>query len=274
MVLDYNGLLRELQIESDRLQTLLKTLPPEQWELPTPAEGWAIRDQVSHLAYFDDAAHAAIIEPDRFRRESSELMSGGMDFPDRLVVQFRSLDYEKLLAWFLRSRTELLKALQASDPRARIPWYGPDMSAASSATARLMETWAHGHDIYETLGVPHPTTPGLQSIAHLGVSTFAFVHRLNGKPAPTTPVRVELTSPDGSEVWTWGPDDESLNLVRGSAEDFVLVVTQRRNVIDTALDVCGDVAHEWMRIAQAFAGAPSPARPPLAQTDSEHEVNT
>ncbi|MFZ2174674.1 MAG: TIGR03084 family protein, partial [Rhodococcus sp. (in: high G+C Gram-positive bacteria)] len=48
------------------------------------------------------------------------------------------------------------------------------------------------------------------------------------------------------------------------AEDFVLVVTQRRNVTDTRLVVTGPVAQTWMGIAQAFAGAPGSGRPSLA----------
>ena len=129
------------------------------------------------------------------------------------------------------------------------------MSVASSATARMMETWAHGQDVYDTLGLVHPPTRGLRSIAHLGVATFAFCHTNNGLPVPDQPVRVELDSPDG-ELWTWGPDDAD-NVVRGPATDFVLTVTQRRHWSETGLTVVGPVAEAWLDIAQAFAGAPS-----------------
>jgi len=119
-----------------------------------------------------------------------------------------------------------------------------------------METWAHGQDVYETVGVAHPASTGLRSIAHLGVSTFGFAHRLNGLEVPDDPVRVDLRGPDSDEIWRWGPADAH-NRVVGQAEDFVLVVTQRRRVGDTALEIHGSVASTWMDIAQAFAGAPS-----------------
>ena len=59
----------------------------------------------------------------------------------------------------------------------KLPWFGPPMSAASMATARLMETWAHGLDVADALGVHRPATARLRSIAHIGVRTrdFAFV---------------------------------------------------------------------------------------------------
>lgn len=34
-------------------------------------------------------------------------------------------------------------------------------------------------------------------------------------------------------------------------------VTQRRALSDTSLSVTGDAAHDWMMIAQVFAGAPT-----------------
>ncbi|WP_016881212.1 MULTISPECIES: TIGR03084 family metal-binding protein [unclassified Rhodococcus (in: high G+C Gram-positive bacteria)] len=264
MALDYAALLDDLDVETVRLILVLRDLTPDQWEIDTPADGWALRDQVSHLAFFDDAARTAMDDPQRFREESAALIAGGMDFPDRIARDLRTMSHQDLIDWFVHSRSELLTTLRRTDPKARMPWYGPDMSAASSATARLMETWAHGRDIYDALGIRHPASPGLRSIAHLGVSTFAFAHQLNGLPMPEQPVRVVLQAPDpDADAWTWGPADAE-NAVVGPAEDFVLVVTQRRNVADTRLVVTGPVAHTWMGIAQAFAGAPGPGRPSLA----------
>ena len=223
--------------------------------MPTPAAGWSIQDQISHLAFFDDTARLAMTEPERFRREADELMAGGMDFPDRIAAEYRPSAPQEILAWFIKARNDLLTTFESDDARRRLPWFGPEMSVASSATARLMETWAHGQDVYDTLGVPHPASPGLRSIAHLGVATFAFAHRLNGVDVPEDPVHVALRSPEG-EVWTWGPSD-AVDQITGPAEDFVLTVTQRRHWTETALVVEGPVAQRWLDIAQVFAGAPS-----------------
>ena len=259
MALDYPKLLADLRQESDGLLACLGGLRAEQWELPTPAEGWAIRDQVSHLAYFDDVAHLALTDAAAFRTEAERLMGGGMDFPDRIAAQYRSMTQADLTEWISAARARLLDAFGADDPKRRLPWFGPNMSVASSATARLMETWAHGQDVYDAVGIAHPPSPGLRSIARLGVSTLAFAYRLNGRDIPDEPVRVALGPPDGGELWTWGPD-EAVNRVSGLAEDFVLVVTQRRHWTDTALAVEGDVAAAWLDIAQAYAGAPGRGR--------------
>jgi uncharacterized protein (TIGR03084 family) len=259
MGLDYPGLLADLRHESDRLIEHLNGMAYEQWGLATPAAGWSIQDQVSHLAFFDDAASLALTEPDEFRALADKLTADGMDFPDRLAEQHRILTTEALLDWFTAARRDLLTDFADGDPRQRLPWFGPDMSAASSVTARLMETWAHGHDIYDALGAEHPRSPGLRNIAHLGVTTFGFAHTVNGLEVPGDPVRVELVSPDRQD-WVWGPADTA-NRVSGPALDFVLTVTQRRHWSQTALEAEGAVARRWLDIAQVFAGVPTQRTP-------------
>jgi uncharacterized protein (TIGR03084 family) len=255
MSLDYPGLLAELHYESERLLEHLKPLTSQQWDLPSPAAGWSIKDQVTHLAFFDDAAILALRYPLDFRIEADALIAGGMDFPDRIAERHRTFVPHTVLNWFIDSRYELLDILARDEPKRRVPWFGPDMSAASCATARLMETWAHGRDIYDSLDVEHPASPGLRSIAHLGVSTFAFSHTLHGIDVPDEPVSIELRSATG-ELWRWGPSD-AVNRVHGLAEDFTLTVTQRRHWTETALVAEGPVATQWLDIAQAFAGAPT-----------------
>jgi uncharacterized protein (TIGR03084 family) len=255
MGLNYPGLLADLRHESDRLIERLTGLTYEQWGLATPAQGWSIQDQVSHLAFFDDTARLALTEPDQFGALADTLMADGMDFPDRIAAQHRILSPDALLDWFIGARRDLFGRFVDEDLRRRLPWFGPDMSVASSATARLMETWAHGQDIYDTVGVEHPLSPGLRSIAHLGVTTFGFAHTINGLGVPDKPMRVELLSPDG-QSWTWGPTDAA-DRVTGPALDFVLTVTQRRHWSQTALVATGPAASRWLDIAQAFAGAPT-----------------
>jgi uncharacterized protein (TIGR03084 family) len=255
MGLDYPDLLADLRYESDQLAVHLDGLAYEQWRLATPAQGWSIQDQVSHLAFFDDAAHLALTQPQEFRTLAQRLVADGMDFPDRIAAHHRILAPDTLLAWFVAARHDLLAGFTDEDPRRRLPWFGPDMSVASSATARLMETWAHGRDIYDALGVQDPPSPGLRNIAHLGVTTFGFAHTVNGLDVPDEPLRVELLCPDG-QSWFWGPADAS-NRVSGPALDFVLTITQRRHWTQTALVATGPVASRWLDIAQAFAGAPT-----------------
>jgi uncharacterized protein (TIGR03084 family) len=161
-----------------------------------------------------------------------------------------------------RARSAFVATFRGIDPKTRLPWYGPDMSALSSATARLMETWAHGQDVADALGRRREPTDRLRHIAHLGVQAAGFSFVLNGRPVPTTLVRVELVAPSGAR-WEWGPPDTA-DRVTGTALDFCLTVTQRRHVSDTALTVTGPVATEWISIAQTFAGAPGTGRAPGA----------
>jgi uncharacterized protein (TIGR03084 family) len=126
------------------------------------------------------------------------------------------------------------------------------MSGKSFLTARLMETWAHGQDIADTIGAERRPTARLRHVAQLGFITRGWTYANRGLAAPDTPVRLELTAPSG-EIWTWGPDDAPES-VTGSAEAFCQVVTQRRHHADTDLVIDGDAAEEWLTMAQAFAG--------------------
>jgi uncharacterized protein (TIGR03084 family) len=261
MPVGMDQLANDLLGETEALRALLVGLDDADWERPTPAEGWAVRDQISHLAYFDDAAVRSATDPDGFQADLRRVVESGGLSPDDIAARYRELAPDRLLSWFDESRGRLVSTFAQLDPGARVPWYGPPMSAASSLTARLMETWAHGQDVADSLGATREPTDRLRHVAHIGVRAMPFSYALNGMPAPTTPVRVELTSPSG-ELWIWGPEGAA-DLVRGPALDFCLLVTQRRHRDDLALEVTGPVATEWLAIAQAFAGEPGKGRAPL-----------
>ena len=130
------------------------------------------------------------------------------------------------------------------------------------ATARLMETWAHGQDVADALGVRRVPTARLRHVAHIGVRARDYAFRAAGRTPPAEPFRVELTGPDGHE-WTWGPDEAS-DRVTGAALDFCLLVTQRRHRADVDVTATGAGADAWLDIAQAFAGPPGAGRAPGA----------
>ena len=138
------------------------------------------------------------------------------------------------------------------------------MGAKSFLTARLMEVWAHGQDIVDAVDADRDATDRLRHIAQLGVITRSWSYIVRSEQPPTTPVLVELEAPSGA-TWTWGPSDAHDSVV-GPALDFCLVVTQRRNVADTTLNVTGAAAAEWMTKAQAFAGGPTDGPPPRSHS--------
>jgi uncharacterized protein (TIGR03084 family) len=257
MPVDMAALAADLAAETAVTRALVAGLDEAGWRTPTPAVGWDIADQISHLAYFDEVAVRAAVHPDEFRAELPAALDGV--HPDTIAARYRDRSGAQLLAWFEDARSILLGTFATIDPRKWLPWFGPDMSAASSLTARLMETWAHTQDIADALGVTREPTARLRHIAHLGVVTRGFSFVVRGQPLPETRVRVELTAPDGA-LWTWGQSDAP-ERVTGPALDFCLLVTQRRHREDLTLAAEGPSAQEWMTIAQAFAGPPGPGRP-------------
>lgn len=260
---DMASICADLRAEHDALDAIVADLDDATWNTPTPAEGWTVRDQISHLSYFDDRATVAVTAPDAFKEWRNGSAISQLARPDGIsadVALGRSLWADELLARWRQGRAQMLSAFEVLEPRTRIPWFGPDMSAASFATARLMETWAHGQDVVDAFGVQREATERVRHICHIGVRALPYAYTVNRREVPTEPVRVEVKAPSG-ETWTWGPEDAS-NVVRGSALDFALVVTRRRHRDDTDLEAVGPVADEWLSIAQAFAGPPGSGRQP------------
>jgi uncharacterized protein (TIGR03084 family) len=256
--MDYAGLCDDLAAEQEALDDVVARLDESRWRLDTPAPGWTVRDQIAHLAYADEVATHAARDPDGFRRALAKRPRD-----ERLADQLargRALAGADVLAWWRRARAAQLDAFRALAPKTRLPWFGPDMSVSSFVTARLEETWGHGQDVADALGVAWTDTDRLRHVAHLGVITRGYSFTNQGRPAPADDVRVELQSARGA-VWIWG-DAGATNRVRGPAVDFCRVVTRRRHVADTRLALEGPVATEWMTIAQAFAGPPGEGRRP------------
>ncbi|HVT20944.1 MAG TPA: TIGR03084 family metal-binding protein, partial [Mycobacteriales bacterium] len=204
--------------------------------------------------FFDREGRRALEEPDEFVADLDKLFADPAAYLRRHEETIRTLGDTLVPSW-QDERRRIINALAATDPAMRVPWYGPSMSPMSFGTARLMETWAHGQDIADALGVERAPTDRLRHIAYLGVITRGFSYAVRGREAPVVPVYVALRAPSGAE-WTWG-DPSAENSVRGAALDFCLRVTQRRVLEDLDLEVTGDAAQEWMSIAQAFAGGPT-----------------
>ncbi len=248
------SLCRDLRDEQASLDGIVAPLAEADWNRTTPFGDWSIRDEIIHLAYFDGTGRLSATDAAGFARHIEELIANFAHFEDDYMKAGRSVSSAALLARWREDREALLGVLATLDPKQRLPWYGPPMSVRSFVTARLMETWAHGQDVADALGVERASTDRLRHVAHIGVTTFGWSYANRGRNVPDVSVRIELTSP-GGKMWSWGPEDAQ-NTIRGEALDFCLVVTQRRHVDDTDLVTAGNVAKEWMQLAQAFAGPP------------------
>ena len=248
----------DLLAEYDALADCCATLTPDDWRRVSAFYGWTPWDEIAHLLYFDETALASATDPERFAREAQALgerVAAGEEISVIARQAFGTLDGAALLERWRPTYTALVQALAALDPKARLAWYGPPMSARSFATARLMETWAHGQDVWDVMRRRRPGSARLKHIAHLGVGTFGWTFVNRGLPVPEVKPYVELAAPDGGS-WTWG-DADSEHRVSGSADDFCLLVTQRRHVDDTALVYTPGPMAQWLGIAQCFAGAPA-----------------
>ena len=257
--------LADLAAENDELDARVADLDATGWALATPAQGWTIAHQIAHLAWTDQASLLAATDEAAFGRALEAAVADPAGFVDTAAAEGAALPGDQLLGQWRSVRGQLLEALGAVPPGQKLPWFGPPMSPTSMATARLMETWAHGQDVADALGQDRKPTNRLRHICHIGVRTRAFAFQLNGREAPQTDVRVELTAPDG-QVWTWG--ESNGDVVRGPALDFCLLVTQRRHHDDLALHAQGAVAQAWLPIAQAFAGPPGGGRAPIGQASA------
>lgn len=241
-------------MEQQELDAVVAKLDDAGWETKTPLEDWDVKEQIHHLAYFENRAKLAASQPEAFKQWFEEIQQEQNSMTRHMESTGKDLTAGETLKWWREERGALIEVLARMDRKKRLFWYGPVLSAMSFATARLMETWAHGQDIVDALGIKRKPTERLRHIAHLGVSTFGFSFANRKMEVPDTPVRVELAGPSG-DIWSWGPE-EAKDIVKGMAEDFCLVVVQRRHVAETNLIVTGETAQQWMSIAQVWAGPP------------------
>ena len=258
----------DLRDESDALNELLSPLSDADFEQATQFKGWTLHDVIAHLHIFNWAAAESIRDGDAFvawysgfgqkmRSEGKNLREATDDWIDENEDGARG---QELLRRWQAFYTQFAEDIQGTDPKMRVKWAGPDMSVRSSLTARLMETWAHGQEIYDMAGQVRTDTDRIKNIAVLGINTFGWTFVNRKLEVPEDKPYVRLDAPSG-DVWEWG-DASDANFVSGSATEFCQVVAQTRNIQDTQLEVVGDTATRWMSIAQCFAGGPEDPPPP------------
>lgn len=257
---DNNNLLQQafdFRDESRALHALLKAQPESFFEQPTQFKGWAANDVLQHLAYWNLMADKQLIDEGGLLAVLGVIRKHPRGLRGHESDHFEGLLGHRLLEHWRVGFEAVAERFSQADPRQRLKWSGPDMSARSSMTARLMETWAHGMALYDALGVVRQDHDRIQNIVILGVNTYGWTFRNRGLEVPMPMPWVRLTAPSG-EVWTYGQpqDADAAGQVSGSATAFCQVVTQTRNWQDVNLEVQGPNATAWMRQAQCFAGPP------------------
>lgn len=251
--LDLSGVERDLALpdlvaEGDELDALVSA--QADWSQPTPAVGWTIGHQIAHLAAADANVLLAIRNPEAFDVVLKETEAAGGNHADLDAAAGAAQPRSVLLERWRSGRSEVAAALRDIPLDQGFPWYGSLLTAKLMVPLRLMETWAHGQDIFDTVSVPHRPTRRLQHVAALGVAGRELSFYSAQLPTPAEPFFVELSGPDG-QTWVWGPEDAAQR-VQGSALDFCLRVTHRRPLAETGLTAVGADARKWLEVARVF----------------------
>ena len=253
----------DFRAECEALAEVLEPLSDRDFETETLFKAWTLHDVVAHLHIFNWAADASIHQPGEFQSFWADVQKERARGKSLRELTDDWFDGERDRAVYERWRAyypEMCDRLEGVDPKMRVEWAGPPMSVRSSITARQMETWAHGQEVFDALGLDREERDGIKNIVVLGMNTFGWTYRVRGLDVPEVVPCVRLSAPSGA-VWEWNEAEQG-NVIEGKAAEFCQVVTQVRNIADTKLVVRGDVATEWMSMAQCFAGPPeSPPTP-------------
>lgn len=249
--------LHDLEAEGEYLDEILVS-SGSSFDTATPSPGWTIGHQIGHLLWTDRVSLLACRDPAGFARQAEAF---GAD-PETTINTGAGREIARpalaLMKAWRQGRADLLGALSGLPAGSRIPWFGPAVGVADMAATRIMETWAHGLDVTDALGLDPVPTSRLRRIADMGIQTRDFAFSVHGRRRPWSSFRVELSAPDG-DTWTWGPSD-ARDRIAGSALDFCLLVAQRRHRDDLALVATEGMADQWMDIAQVFDGPPGSGR--------------
>jgi uncharacterized protein (TIGR03084 family) len=220
----------DLEAEQDRLADILAGLSGAQWATASLAPGWTVRDVVVHLAQGEEmavarlsggrnpAAHDPARDPAQGQdgRTVEQIMAG-------LVEADPATPAQALRRW-QQARGPAMDLLRAADPQRRIEWAAAPLKPAALATTRLAEHWTHGLDITGPLDIGFPDTARLRHVAWLAHRMLPYAYGLAGQPAAE--VRAELTAPDGTSTWEFGPPDAA-SAITGDAGLFCRVAAQR-----------------------------------------------
>lgn len=246
------------------LDRALSEFGADDWQRPTRFKQWSADDILVHLHFWNDMVDLSLRDPESFARVASDIVdampNGGLRPIENARISARG---SALRAIWRETAEDIAARWHDVDPKRRLPWIGPDMSARSAMTARQMETWAHGQAVFDAMGRDRPESDRIRNVIILGVNAFGWSHKVNGWEVPDQVPFLSLTAPSG-DIWTFG-DADATDRIEGSAVEFAQVVTQTRNIADTALRVSGAVATRWMQTAQCFAGPPETPPAPGAR---------
>lgn len=239
-------ILSDLVAEQQFLDQSLQRIPTKIWDTVTPAKPWTVRDTIAHLADFEELAADTIAGGDKIQRwkKASDLDA----LRKEAIKKGRKMRYQDVIEWWRGGRAKVVEPLSHMDPDTRIEWIAGDMSARTFATYRLMETWAHGLDVYATLRLEVEDTARIRHVCWLGWKTLPHAFKEAGEDYE--PIRVEVIGP-GYAKWVYGPADAD-QWIKGPASDWARVAVRRIRPEQTALRTWGDHAAKALKVAKAY----------------------
>ncbi len=249
-------ILADLVAEQQALDQFLQRIRERDWNTKTPAKGWDIRAQVSHLAFTENFA-ADVIEGGRAVLEAAKIDSID-EWTARGVAEGKNKRYQEVIEWWRHGRARVVDALSRKDAKDRVPWVMGDMGAMAFATLRLMETWAHGLDIKASIDItlgedeedPRADTPRLRHVAWLATRMLPWAFKDAGHEYPKQGIRVELMGPNYAR-WVYGPEGSD-QVIKGVAGEFCRVAVHRLALSDTGLKAIGNDAEIALKVIRAY----------------------
>ena len=251
--------------ECNAVYSILENLKEQDYEMPTQFKGWTFNNVIGHLHVWNYAADISLKDGDEwknFANSALQALGNGSSMNEFEQTITKGIQGPELLSMWKEYYTEMTERFAVADPKKRVKWMGPDMSVRSSISARHMETWAHAQELYDSLGLDRINKDRIKNIVIIGNNTFKWCFTVHKKALPSIRPYLKLTSPSG-EIWEYNEISEE-HKIEGLAEEFCQVVTQVRNIKDVNLKLTGDIAKEWMSVAQCFAGGAE--QPPLPGT--------
>jgi uncharacterized protein (TIGR03083 family) len=209
-----------------KLIDLLSSLRPDEWDLPTVAPDWHVRDVAAHL--LDTVLRKLSLVRDGWSVEQTPIRS-----PDELVALVNRLNREgvtvyrrlsprvliSLMSLVCRESAEFHESLDPFAPAVfAVSWAGQEQSLNWFDTAReLTERWHHQQQIRHATGRPGIMIPELyHPVLDCFLRGLPYAYR-RVKAAPGAVVRAEISGECGG-VWQ----------IRRGAADWGLVKPEGR----------------------------------------------
>lgn len=263
-MVERDAVLGAFEADAGALRAILADLTAPQWDLPTPAEGWSVRDQVAHLAFVFDLAATAATDVAAFQQKTSLAAEIGFEAAvNRALAWYNQGSGADVLGRWDTHVARAGAALAEVDPDRPVPWLVRPLPPAVLLMAGLTELFAHGQDIADAVGHDLPRTDRVAFLVPFVHHTRAFGYEARDLTPPEDDIRFSVTLPSG-RVLDIGPA-QAEQVVTGDAVDLCLLATRRRHRDDLRLHAHGSVADGWLDVAQAYRGPAGPGRRPMGK---------